>query len=211
MELGQGERCGCDHVSAKPSGARLKYRYASGPKELETGEERPCAEPEDQQRFDHAECGFIFDPYPAALAPDFLPVLLRIEIDNVVLHIDWSNFINRTQARCEKLHNSAEILLQRESRVARRADGLGPGPPDSTASSSNYSRSKVSFDARGSVDIAFPPQIQVRWLSGRKRRFAKALYLKRVPRVRIPPSPVFSLRRTAPVLDPRAEPREIQG
>jgi hypothetical protein len=37
-----------------------------------------------------------------------------------------------------------------------------------------------------------PPQIQVRWLSGRKRRFAKALYLKRVPRVRIPPSPGLS-------------------
>ena len=53
-------------------------------------------------------------------------------------------------------------------------------------------RSKVSFDAQGLTDIAFPPQIQVRWLSGRKRRFAKALYLKRVPRVRIPASPVLS-------------------
>jgi hypothetical protein len=42
------------------------------------------------------------------------------------------------------------------------------------------------------VDVAFPPQIQVRWLSGRKRRFAKALYPKRVPRVRIPASPVIS-------------------
>src|SRR2546422_2584333 len=29
----------------------------------------------------------------------------------------------------------------------------------------------------------------VRWLSGRKQRFAKAPYPKRVPRVRIPPSP----------------------
>lgn len=29
----------------------------------------------------------------------------------------------------------------------------------------------------------------VRWLSGRKQRFAKAPYSKRVPRVRIPPSP----------------------
>src|SRR5205809_6031525 len=34
-----------------------------------------------------------------------------------------------------------------------------------------------------------PPEILVRWLSGRKQRFAKAPYLKRVPRVRIPPSP----------------------
>src|SRR5260370_7976952 len=33
----------------------------------------------------------------------------------------------------------------------------------------------------------------VRWLSGRKQRFAKAPYPKRVPRVRIPPSP--SLKR----------------
>jgi hypothetical protein len=29
----------------------------------------------------------------------------------------------------------------------------------------------------------------VRWLRGRKQRFAKAPYPKRVPRVRIPPSP----------------------
>src|SRR4051812_12943995 len=33
----------------------------------------------------------------------------------------------------------------------------------------------------------------VRWLSGRKQRFAKAPYSKRVPRVRIPPSPLISL------------------
>ena len=32
---------------------------------------------------------------------------------------------------------------------------------------------------------------KVRWLSGRKQRFAKAPYSKRVPRVRIPPSPLF--------------------
>jgi hypothetical protein len=36
---------------------------------------------------------------------------------------------------------------------------------------------KVSFDAPHFQDIAFAPQILVRWLSGRKRRFAKALYL----------------------------------
>ena len=50
----------------------------------------------------------------------------------------------------------------------------------------------VSFDAPAILDIAFPPQNLVRWLSGRKRRFAKALYPKRVPRVRIPASPVHS-------------------
>ena len=53
---------------------------------------------------------------------------------------------------------------------------------------------KVSFDAPRFQDIAFAPQFLVRWLSGRKRRFAKALYLKRVPRVRIPPSPPGQMR-----------------
>src|SRR5213076_2403444 len=40
----------------------------------------------------------------------------------------------------------------------------------------------------------FDPEL-VRWLSGRKQRFAKAPYPKRVPRVRIPPSPRPSLIR----------------
>jgi hypothetical protein len=40
----------------------------------------------------------------------------------------------------------------------------------------------------------------VRWLSGRKRRFAKALYPKRVPRVRIPASPLFL--NAFPLLEP---------
>src|SRR5207253_2970717 len=43
-----------------------------------------------------------------------------------------------------------------------------------------------------------PPQFLVRWLSGRKQRFAKAPYLKRVPRVRIPPSPFQRLIRHTP-------------
>src|SRR5207244_7621797 len=38
----------------------------------------------------------------------------------------------------------------------------------------------------------------VRWLSGRKQRFAKAPYPKRVPRVRIPPSPPCSRRGKSP-------------
>src|SRR5437763_15884792 len=41
---------------------------------------------------------------------------------------------------------------------------------------------------RGLLAI-FSEPILVRWLSGRKQRFAKAPYLKRVSRVRIPPSP----------------------
>src|SRR3981081_184318 len=42
------------------------------------------------------------------------------------------------------------------------------------------------------------PWLQVRWLSGRKQRFAKAPYLKRVPRVRIPPSPYLSYNTARP-------------
>ena len=48
----------------------------------------------------------------------------------------------------------------------------------------------------------------VRWLSGRKQRFAKAPYPKRVPRVRIPPSPHFAYGKlnistsATPVLPP---------
>gem|GEM_PF-7097864 len=62
---------------------------------------------------------------------------------------------------------------------------------------------KVSFDAPRFQDIAFAPQILVRWLSGRKRRFAKALYLKRVPRVRIPASPLVFLLESATGLNRR--------
>src|SRR5438067_10615373 len=40
----------------------------------------------------------------------------------------------------------------------------------------------------------FSRPILVRWLSGRKQRFAKAPYPKRVPRVRIPPSPFYTNR-----------------
>src|SRR4029078_4464373 len=36
----------------------------------------------------------------------------------------------------------------------------------------------------------------VRWLSGRKQRFAKAPYPKRLPRVRLPPSPLLAYATT---------------
>jgi hypothetical protein len=36
-----------------------------------------------------------------------------------------------------------------------------------------------------------------KWLSGRKRFFAKEVNLKRVPRVRIPPSPPFHKARAS--------------
>ena len=52
-----------------------------------------------------------------------------------------------------------------------------------------------AIDAGGSLSYLEPcrqfgHRAEERWLSGRKRRFAKPLYwLKPVPRVRIPPSP----------------------
>ncbi len=88
MELGQGERCGCNHVSANLVNARLKYQDSRGPEEFDSCEKGPGAEPENQERFDQAERGFAFNPYPTALTPDFLPRLLWRETDDVVLHID---------------------------------------------------------------------------------------------------------------------------
>src|SRR5207248_11378832 len=47
------------------------------------------------------------------------------------------------------------------------------------------------FRASASPDRMCPSGSDlVRWLSGRKQRFAKAPYPKKVPRVRIPPSPL---------------------
>jgi hypothetical protein len=107
---------------------------------------------------------------------DFLSILLRRKNDDVVLHIDYLDFNNRTQRRAAKLHHSFSkcgIGMDFGS-----GDCFGQiGGADSTAWLNGRSALKVLFDAQGFVDIAFPPQIQVRWLSGRKRRFAKALYL----------------------------------
>ena len=51
---------------------------------------------------------------------------------------------------------------------------------------------------RVSAVVTYTCRRAVRWLSGRKRRFAKPLYgLKPVPRVRIPASPPISLRSLA--------------
>jgi hypothetical protein len=100
-------------------------------------------------------------------------------------------FNHRTQQDDKKLHNSFEgpirEVIRLKSRLlkspfSRWRDGVSSGDLEPN----------VSFDALQIVDIAFTPQIRVRWLSGRKRRFAKALYPKRVPRVRIPASPRLS-------------------
>src|SRR5262249_54415521 len=64
---------------------------------------------------------------------------------------------------------------------------------------------KVSIDVHCSRDIAFPPQILVRWLSGRKRRFAKALYWQRYRGFESPPHRRFFPRRTALRLDWRSD------
>jgi hypothetical protein len=177
MELGQGERCGCDHVSAKPLGARLKYQESGGLEELDSREESPGTQPENQKRFDQFGCGFLFNPYPAALTSDLLPMLLRGENDDVVLHNDYVDFSNRTQEPGEKLQNSLSLFFTADvcsplASLRQTWDELNRG-----VRRFFLSPAKVSFDAQGFVAIAFPPQIQVRWLSGRKRRFAKALYL----------------------------------
>jgi len=109
MKLGQGERCGCDHVSAKRSGARLKYQYPAGLEELDASEQGPRAQPENKERFDQAGTAFILDPYPAALASNLLPVFLWRENDDVVLHNDYVDFSNRTQEPGEKLQNSFRV------------------------------------------------------------------------------------------------------
>jgi hypothetical protein len=145
--------------------------------ELDPSEESPCAQPDHQKRFNQAGAAFVLDPYPAASASDLLPVILGCENDDVVLHNDYVDFGNRTQQPVEKLQNSLRIVIRSWwlialSFVRSTCGGLYRG-----LRRLFVRPAKVSFDAQGFVAIAFPPQIQVRWLSGRKRRFAKALYL----------------------------------
>ena len=52
----------------------------------------------------------------------------------------------------------------------------------------NFLKFKVELFERG--DFLLDSGME-KWLSGRKRFFAKEVNLKRVPRVRIPPSPPF--------------------
>jgi hypothetical protein len=86
----------------------------------------------------------------------------------------------------------------RESRKRGKACAAFLFAPDSRPQAAAFNQSataqtaELSFDAHGFIAIAFPTLFLVRWLSGRKRRFAKALYPKRVPRVRIPASPFYS-------------------
>jgi hypothetical protein len=145
--------------------------------ELDSSEQGPSAQPDDQERFDQAGAPFVLNPYPVALASDFLPLILWRENDDVVLHNDYVDFSNRTQEPGEKLQNSLSLFFTADvcsplASLRQTWDDLNRG-----VRRFFLSPAKVSFDAQGFVAIAFPPQIQVRWLSGRKRRFAKALYL----------------------------------
>ena len=88
MEWGQGERCGCDHLSEKPAGARLKYQYPRRSEELDSSEYRPCAQPEDQERFDQAGGSLLLNPDPGPSTSDCRPLFLWRKIDDVALHID---------------------------------------------------------------------------------------------------------------------------
>ena len=54
--------------------------------------------------------------------------------------------------------------------------------------SAKFLKFKVELCERGDFLLGFGME---KWLSGRKRFFAKEVNLKRVPRVRIPPSPPF--------------------
>lgn len=99
IELGQGERCDGNHISAKLVNARLKYQDPRGPEEFDPCKKGPGSEPENQERFDQPERRLAVNPYPTALTPDFLPRLWWRETDDVVLHIDCLNFNSRTRLR----------------------------------------------------------------------------------------------------------------
>src|ERR1700719_373682 len=111
MELGQGECCGCDHVSAKRLDARLKYQYPGRLQELDSGEQGPRAQPDNEKRFNQAGAAFVLNPNPAATAANPLPVILWRENDDVVLHSDYVDFSNRTQGSGEKLQNSLNLFF----------------------------------------------------------------------------------------------------
>src|SRR6266446_8408287 len=67
-----------------------------------------------------------------------------------------------------------------------------------------YPQSAICISQVGieKFSVIFSRDRLVRWLSGRKQRFAKAPYPKRVPRVRIPPSPPLPpTRQQAPACD----------
>ena len=64
------------------------------------------------------------------------------------------------------------------------ANNLLTGPK-----SAKFLKFKVELCERG--DFLLDSGME-KWLSGRKRFFAKEVNLKRVPRVRIPPSPPFN-------------------
>src|SRR4051812_1992084 len=99
---------------------------------------------------------------------------------------ELSNRGSVTAAKISWVTNLPDALL-----TDTRSDGNGP-----TFSRIRASASSSVIMNPGPVD-EYPPtpysrNLLVRWLSGRKQRFAKAPYPKRVPRVRIPPSPPFS-------------------
>jgi len=134
MELGQGERCGCDHVSAKRSGARLKYQYPGRLQELDSGEKGPRAQPDNEKRFNQAGDTFVLNPNPAAMAADSLPVILWRENDDVVLHNDYLDFSNRTQGPGEKLQKSLSLFFTAHVLVASSFVEANVGRPESGSS-----------------------------------------------------------------------------
>ena len=94
---------------------------------------------------------------PAALIPDFLPFLRRLEMAVVAFHTFFLSFSNRTPTRFEKLHNFSQYRFRARKFHERFGwwDFRAEGTP-STARRNPFLRPKVSFDARGFADIAFP-------------------------------------------------------
>ena len=74
----------------------------------------------------------------------------------VAFHIFFLSFSNRTPTRFEKLHNFSQYASERENFTSALAGGISRSRHAFNCPSNPLLRPKVSFDARGFADIAFP-------------------------------------------------------
>src|ERR1700682_6241731 len=121
----------------------------------------------------------------------------------------FGSAIRATRSRVAKQSSAAESATRRPGsgrmlpRIFARASSSVIIAVGDAASVPFYLKGSYQLPLQDSIEVAtdvgvgnrpffviFSPDPLVRWLSGRKQRFAKAPYLKRVPRVRIPPSPI---------------------
>ena len=61
---------------------------------------------------------------PAALIPDFLPFLRRLEMAVVAFHTFFLSFSNRTPTRFEKLHNFSQYRFRARKFTSALARGI---------------------------------------------------------------------------------------